>query len=902
MNHYMLLIVVMTVTIQVKMYTCTPTGVFYVLPDHSTNADCPSQPCVILRRYLFNNNVNKSLLFLSGKHTLTFSITMENAHNVTMIGVDFNNSEPAKIFCNLGKPAIIAVNSSNIKIANLVFENCGGHFVPQLEYDVDTLVIATAFLSTCYCCNVTNVKFIGYGLAAHNSLGESHISNIVIHLCETSHSLSYWIHKGIHIVSYGRSSHNVTHNLIYVSRISITIDNGINSAYMYDSYVIVGIHIDFQTDGYNTTLILSNSNFHYINNVRAVLIISLVYIERSRVALWIKNCEFSYNEDSRLLIDTYISYDKIFTNCLFYMNQLDNMLPLISIQVQNDPMYVNSADWCLFPSYIGIKNSSFIENFYPILKIQGNRYSKCVTRFSIIGPFITKENAGMTGDLISIHNAFVNVIGEATFTYNSNALNILVFYSCNVTFSKRISFIRNGIADPYSVDSIITLESDSAYIKVMENSNIRFIDNNYAKQLVQIKVKDYTPYPLCMFQYDTDASKNASYSLMKNYSISFYGGHKLPSNYTISDEVDSPVIFSVNYYTFHCKWLQNTIFYGSDYHPKDINKQIIQTDDNNMYQHTRVCYCFMNNTYDCSLDLLGPVFPGQVLQVDLCVPNEPDNDEIIILYVDTHNTFLPRSACKVTNQNQLVNTITNSPRTYNFTIVSDSTTECELFLTAQPDLYKRYDAFYVQLLPCPIGFTLQDGVCDCDHVLSTIIDKCYIEYSTIRRPVNSWIFAHTQADDIKYLVSSCPMDYCLPYSSNLNLLYPDLQCQFNRGGILCSQCPRPLSMVFGSSRCMKCTNVHILITIIVIVAGIVLVVLLYILNLTVTNGTINGIIFYANIVSINDSVFLVNDNVFKPLRVFISFTNLDLGIETCFLMGWIAMLRCGYNYSFLLTS
>ena len=61
-------------------------------------------------------------------------------------------------------------------------------------------------------------------------------------------------------------------------------------------------------------------------------------------------------------------------------------------------------------------------------------------------------------------------------------------------------------------------------------------------------------------------------------------------------------------------------------------------------------------------------------------------------------------------------------------------------------------------------------------------------------------------------------------------------------------------------------------------AEIVLVVLLYLLNLTVTNGTINGIIFYANIVSINDSVFLVNDNVIKLLKVIISFTNLDLGI------------------------
>ena len=93
-------------------------------------------------------------------------------------------------------------------------------------------------------------------------------------------------------------------------------------------------------------------------------------------------------------------------------------------------------------------------------------------------------------------------------------------------------------------------------------------------------------------------------------------------------------------------------------------------------------------------------------------------------------------------------------------------------------------------------------------------------------------------------------------------------------------------MVFGSSRCMECTNLSIvLISVIVIIAGVVLVVLLYILNLTVTNGTISGIIFYANIVSINDSVFLVNDNLFKFLKVFISFVNLDLGVEMCFCDG-----------------
>ena len=263
------------------------------------------------------------------------------------------------------------------------------------------------------------------------------------------------------------------------------------------------------------------------------------------------------------------------------------------------------------------------------------------------------------------------------------------------------------------------------------------------------------------------------------------------------------------------------------------------------------------------------------------------SNDSTVLYAEVHNMNLPTSSCKIAHHSQLLNFIGNHSHTVNYTIVSSApnSNRCELFLTASPFLNKIYDTFYVELLPCPVGFTLQDGVCDCDPILLPYFDTCYIDHSAIIRPANTWITAHSQANNTKYLISDCPMDYCLPYPSNINLLYPNLQCQFNRNGILCSQCQHHLSMVFGSSRCMKCTNLHILITIIVIVAGIVLVVLLYLLNLTVTKGTISGIIFYANIISINNSIFLMNDNVLKPLRVFISFANLDLGIETCFYNG-----------------
>ena len=68
-------------------------------------------------------------------------------------------------------------------------------------------------------------------------------------------------------------------------------------------------------------------------------------------------------------------------------------------------------------------------------------------------------------------------------------------------------------------------------------------------------------------------------------------------------------------------------------------------------------------------------------------------------------------------------------------------------------------------------------------------------------------------------------------------------------------------------------------------AGIVLVLLLFIFNLTVTDGTINGFILYVNIISINTPVFFTDLNHLTPTYTFISLANLDLGIQTCFYNG-----------------
>ena len=168
------------------------------------------------------------------------------------------------------------------------------------------------------------------------------------------------------------------------------------------------------------------------------------------------------------------------------------------------------------------------------------------------------------------------------------------------------------------------------------------------------------------------------------------------------------------------------------------------------------------------------------------------------------------------------------------------------------------------------------------------IDDCDIDDQTISRPANSWISAITNNGTFTYLVSDkCPFDYCIPHPSHLKLsLTADLQCQFRRHNLLCGQCSDGLSTVFGSSHCLQCSNVNMFIIVPIAILGLLLVVLLFFLNLTVADGTINAFILYVNILSINSTVFFpLHYTASVVSYIFISISNLDMGIQMCFYDG-----------------
>ena len=197
----------------------------------------------------------------------------------------------------------------------------------------------------------------------------------------------------------------------------------------------------------------------------------------------------------------------------------------------------------------------------------------------------------------------------------------------------------------------------------------------------------------------------------------------------------------------------------------------------------------------------------------------------------------------------------------------------------------------VQLLDCPPGFTLiGQQRCDCNERILTNLLTCNITDQTVRRRGNIWVNATFSGNTSNGVIvhKHCPFEYCKPEQLDVNLAHPETQCAFDHYGTLCGACKPNFSLALGGSQCLpNCSNKYLLLLIIFILAGFALVFFIKILNLTVSQGTINGLIFYANIVAANRSILFPAHygKLLSFLSVFISWLNLDLGFETCFIKG-----------------
>ncbi len=254
-------------------------------------------------------------------------------------------------------------------------------------------------------------------------------------------------------------------------------------------------------------------------------------------------------------------------------------------------------------------------------------------------------------------------------------------------------------------------------------------------------------------------------------------------------------------------------------------------------------------------------------------------------------------------QSQQVQNIGKTCTNLNFTVKS---TESETSLVVRTSSLSVDGSFSIsfEVLPCPEGFVLDDeGECVCDPIrqLSDYSIECDIDTQTVRRPGESWVNSSYQGPNRSYdgvmVFLNCPYDYCTSSDTDLLLSEPDSQCNFNRTGILCGACKPGLSLTTGSSRCAECSNYYTLLIIVYFLAGLLLVAVLFALNLTITQGTLGGIIFYANVLNLNGAIFYPpgrND----VLTVIVSWINLDTGFDTCNYDGMDGFAQVWLGFAF----
>lgn len=315
------------------------------------------------------------------------------------------------------------------------------------------------------------------------------------------------------------------------------------------------------------------------------------------------------------------------------------------------------------------------------------------------------------------------------------------------------------------------------------------------------------------------------------------------------------------------------------------------------------------NNITCNLYHEISIYPGQTFSIDVAIHGQHSGlvPGTVYARLDTKGIYLGQG-----NYIQALPSLKHRKMTYRV-FSKKQNVQAQLYLSVEEEGATHTTTnVTLNIKACPFGFTLDpkgsESACRCTHLQEYAQVKGMIECSISE---NIWIKYHprlwigsvddeTTATKVIALCIICPRDFCKTGSIILPLeggtFNNTLQCAFNRSGVLCGACTEGNSMIFGSSKCRKCSNFTLLLIFFFAFAGLALVLFIAFLNLTVSAATLNGIIFYANIIQIY-SFFIFNEKS-SFLKVFISWLNLDFGIDLCFFDGMNGLSKALLQFVF----
>ena len=359
---------------------------------------------------------------------------------------------------------------------------------------------------------------------------------------------------------------------------------------------------------------------------------------------------------------------------------------------------------------------------------------------------------------------------------------------------------------------------------------------------------------------------------------------------------------------------------------------------------TRCCLCIDNKCVLVPKNIF--VYPGQTLRVSMTardVMNHPAYTTVSLTLAESKSlSSLPSWYISPHDENQVL-LESQQCTLVNFTVykkdIDSKVIEDPVLVISSADNSMLLKLSIKLLNFCPLGFELNitTGSCQCSSAINElglvgdykpicqIISYCH---ATITRPSNSATWAGlmnitngTNQTTVFGVALTCyescnfNQDYTMFLINGSDVLIADPNnysgnhlplCPPTKTGPLCSTCATvngiKYSVVFGSSECKQCSNWWLLTLILYAVAGPLLIYLLFALKLTLTTGTLNGIIFYAQAIGIIglkiSSLQHVVTLLYSVTRSFLLMLNLNLGFPLCFYNGMTELWKAGLSLLF----
>ena len=356
------------------------------------------------------------------------------------------------------------------------------------------------------------------------------------------------------------------------------------------------------------------------------------------------------------------------------------------------------------------------------------------------------------------------------------------------------------------------------------------------------------------------------------------------------------------------------VLFGFELYDLTVSFSLINPRVSSSTNPIKISFCDFNNTQDITYSSSVPeqhIFPGQKLKFKVALFGFDHNhttysltDGVVDVFIDTVQVFnysFAEANCSI---------IEYSPTEL---IYSKHQVVLSIFIpqSLKKSMLQEINELVNNYIihECPIGFSINSsqGSCTCSQSVSRENVTCDIVSLNITHNGLLWIgtydtstpFNANATNPNECIINEDCLLYCSPNPVTFKLNDTDTQCVDNRGQRMCGSCRDGYSLLIGSNKCGHCHDNYMMIAWIALFAvmGVLLVVLLIALNLTVSVGTLNGLLFYANIVKLYEPVFS-RKGALPVLSQVISWINLDFGFEVCFYNGMDSYVKQWLQFAF----